>query len=141
MKAIFLPSLHRFIKSSIHTQRQTQLGYEILVCSDCGIRVKKYIDEDSALTPLQDYPDKLLKFCNKEEKIQPGKKIMVKEPWTIGAENQGILPFTTHTIIPTPKKEDTKQGVWIAGKEFPVKVFYDELIFCIIGQSKRKLKR
>ena len=80
-----------------------------------------------------------MSLCNgqQESQDQPPKKVMIlSHPWT-GKNHDNILIGSIHKVVISPKKKkpNTRERVWVMGKNHPVKLLPGEF-----KEFKRKSK-
>jgi hypothetical protein len=68
-----------------------------------------------------------------------GKKIRIKQCWTIGHQYNKLFPKSIHTVI-SPKEHERNGdgGVWVQGITEPVKVHFDEFeLYVPMSRTKK----
>lgn len=127
MKTLNLSNtVHKFEKQNLVT---TKGGYDVLVCSKCGLKVKRATLGDD-VTVMGRASREKIDNCNltKEDFEKDfGKEIQITNCTAVGAQFDNIVPGSIHTTIPAPKgeKNDAK-GVWVEGVGEVVKILNNE---------------
>jgi hypothetical protein len=123
MKILMSNTSHLFKKQNITTLKG---GIDIYKCK-CGIEGKRH-----GFTEYLELDGRFGKQKAENCPLAPPvptieqKRIKITSCHAFSKQFEKIEPGSVHSIVPIPEGENTKDGVWIAGKSEPVKVLYTE---------------
>jgi len=127
MKTIDLSNtIHRFEKQNLITVIGKKTNYDILKCTKCGIKGKRYGISNEIILDGRTANNKIIN-CDGSSKVQ---KIKITNCTANGRQFSNLIPGSIHDVIIPPKGyKNGDRGYWVMGVGEPVLVLFNEFEF------------
>lgn len=120
-------SQHNWSKKNLVTKMGRKGGYDEMVCSNCGMKGRRYGFE--TVEVAETYKLENVNLCPKAKPSTIPKKIKVVKCGAFGKQFENLIPESTHDVIEAPKPyKNDHTGVWVMGVGEPVKLLNGEFV-------------